>query len=425
LYYSVRIWRAAGVGMPIVFMSSLASSPTTAYDHPLCPARFPTRPDIELLLACCAFETQQSGSSDLQRKLGAVRDWKQLLALAEYHGVIPLLYQTLRRVPEGIPAGTLEDLRLRYEHNARRNLKFTAELIHILDCLDAHGIAAIPYKGPLLAETVYGDLTLREFSDLDVLVRPADVPRAKLALKELGYSPNSSFTPAQERAYLKSGYEIVFDGPAGRNLLEIQFAILPRFYAVDFDLDAFFERAVPASVGGRAVKTLCPEDLLLAVCVHAAKHAWIRLCWLRDIAGVVQSLPLQWDLVDRGATELGIDRVLGTSLLLASRWLGAEVPEWSLRKWLNDREISGLYDQIAQLIPRAEEYSAESLRYFRLMLRLRERTTDKLRFALRLLFTPSVGEWSVVRLPEPLFPLYRVVRFFRLSRRLFSPPAAE
>jgi hypothetical protein len=298
-------------------------------------------------------------------------------------------------------------------------------LIRILDCLDAHGIAAIPYKGPLLAETVYGDLTLREFSDLDVLVRPADVPRAKAALKDLGYSPNSPFTPAQERAYLKSGYEFVFDGPAGRNLLEIQFAILPRFYAVDFDLDALFERAVPASVGGRAVKTLSPEDLLLALCVHAAKHAWIRLCWLRDIAGVIQSLTLQWDVVNRRATELGVDRILGTSLLLASCWLGAEVPELLLHKWLNDREISGLHDQIAQLIPRAEEYSAESLRYFRLMLRLRERTTDKLRFALRLLFTPSVGEWSVVRLPEPLFPLYRVVRFFRLSRRLFSPPAAE
>ena len=425
MYYSVRIWRAADVGTPIVFMSSLTSLPTTASHLPLGPARFPTRPDLELLLACSAVGTQQTSVSDLQRQVGAVRDWQQLLGLAEHHGVIPLVYQTLRRVPDAIPAETLEDLRLRYEHNARRNLKFTAELIRVLDCLDAHGIAAVPYKGPLLAETVCGDITLREFSDLDILVRPADVPRAKAALKDLGYSPNSPFTPAQERAYLKSGYEFVFDGPAGRNLLEIQFAIVPRFYAVDFDLDAFFECAVPASVGGRAVKTLCPEDLLLALCVHAAKHAWIRLCWLRDIAGVVQALPLQWDLVDRGATELGIDRILGTSLVLANRWLEAPVPDSLLDRWRNDHEIADLCNKIAQQIPSTEQLSPESLHYFRLMLRLRERATDKLRFAFRLLFTPSVGEWSVVRLPEPLFPLYRVIRFFRLSRRLFSPPAAE
>jgi hypothetical protein len=425
LYYSVRTWRVAAAGALIVFMSSLASSPTIASDHRLSPARFPTQPGLELLLACSALETQQTSFRDLQRQLGVVRDWQQVLGLAEHHGVIPLVYRTLRRVPDAIPAETLEDLRKRYEHNARRNLKFTAELIRILDCLDACGIPAIPYKGPGLAETAYGDLTLREFSDLDILVRPADVPRAKVALRDLGYSPNSPFTPAQERAYLKSGYEFVFDGPAGRNLLEIQFAILPRFYAVDFDLDAFFERAIPASVGGRAVKSLSPEDLLLVLCAHAAKHAWIRLRWLCDIAEVAQSLPLQWDVVNRRARELGVDRMLGTSLLLASRWLNARVPDSLLKRWRNDHEIADLCNEIARQIPSAEQHSSESLDYFRLMLRLRERATDKLRFALRLLFTPSVGEWSVVRLPEALFWLYRVIRFFRLFLRLFTPPAAQ
>ena len=421
MYYRVHIWRAAFTATSIVFMSSLASSTTTASDHPLGYAAFPTGPDLELLLACCAVGSQQHSLRDVRAQLGAMRDWPQLLRLAEHHGVTPLLYQALRRIQEGIPAETLEELQRRYEHNARRNLKFTAELVRILDCLDLHGVATIPYKGPVLAETVYGDLTLREFSDLDILVRSADVPRVKVALKDLGYSPNSLFTPAEERAYLRSGYEFIFDGPAGRNLLEVQFAIVPRFYAVDFDLEGSFERALPGRVSGRAVKTLCPEDLLLALCVHAAKHAWIRLCWLRDIAGVVQSLPLNWDLVNHSATQLGIDRVLGTSLLLASRWLNAPMPDSVLHRWSNDYEIASLCDEITLQIPLFEQHSPESLEYFRLMLRLRERTSDKLRFAFRLLLTPSVGEWSVVRLPEPLFPLYRVIRFFRLARRLFSP----
>jgi hypothetical protein len=66
----------------------------------------------------------------------------------------------------------------------------------------------------------------------------------------------------------------------------------------------------------------------------------------------------------------------------------------------------------------ADEYSSESLRYFRLMLGLRERARDKLRFLFRLAFTPSIGEWEVVRLPAPLFPLYRIIRLFRLAGRL-------
>jgi hypothetical protein len=69
-------------------------------------------------------------------------------------------------------------LRARFEEIARKNLRFTAELIRILNCLESHGIAAIPFKGPTLAESVYGNLALREFSDLDILVRQSDFPRA-------------------------------------------------------------------------------------------------------------------------------------------------------------------------------------------------------------------------------------------------------
>src|SRR5207248_2341602 len=112
-----------------------------------------------------------------------------------HHNVLPLIYRTTRDLVPAIPAAIMDDLRARYEHNARRNLKFTAELFRILDCLEAHEIPAIPYKGPALAEMVYGNLASREFSDLDVLVRPTDVLRAKAALRDLGYAPNIELSP--------------------------------------------------------------------------------------------------------------------------------------------------------------------------------------------------------------------------------------
>jgi len=404
-------------------MSSLASSPKALSDRQLDSANFGFSPEFELLLVCSAVAKNPESSHALRSRLDTVVDWQQVLPLAEHHGVTPLVYQALRETPGRVPSAVLDDLARRYEHNTRRNLLFTGELIRILDCLDAHGIAAIPYKGPALAETVYGDLGLRELSDLDLLVRSVDVLRAKDALKELGYAPNSQFTAAEERACLESGYEFVFDGPAGRNLLEIQWAILPRFYAVDLNLDGFFERAATADVGGRTVKALSSEDLLLALCVHAAKHAWIRLCWVRDIAGIIQSQSLNWDLVLQRARDSGIERMLGISLLLASRLLGASVPDSLSAKWHDDTEIARLCKQITQHMPNSEEYNTETLHYFRLMLRLRERISDQARFAFRLAFTPSVGEWSVVRLPVPLFPLYRVIRLFRVAGRFLRSGA--
>jgi Uncharacterised nucleotidyltransferase len=400
-------------------MSSLAS-PTAAHaDHRSDSAGFSV--EFRLLLACCSVGKREPSEGNLRELLEGGVHWPEVLRLAEHHSVVPLLYQALCGLSGPVPAPTLDDLRGRYSHNARRNLMFTGELVRILDCLERHSVPAIPYKGPVLAETVYGDLALRYFSDLDVLVLPSDVRRAKTALQALGYTPTSKLSDAEERAYIATGYEYTFDGPVNRNLLEIQWGILPKFYAVDFDSGALFARAVTGSVGGRTVRILSSEDLLLALCVHAAKHAWIRLCWLRDIAGAVESPPLDWNLIEQRARDLGIARILGISLLLAHGLLGADVPDSLRANWQADQQLDALYGEIARHMRTAEEYNAESLQYFRLIFRLRERVSDKFRFAFRLGFTPSRGEWAVVRLPAPLFPLYRVIRIFRLAARLLSP----
>src|SRR5713101_6911844 len=157
-----------------------------------------------------------------------------------------------------------------YEANARQTLWLTRELLRILEHLESDGIAALPFKGPVLAEILYGNVALRQFSDLDVLIREADMPKIKAALVELGYEPGIELMQREERAYLASGYEYTFDSAHGRNLLEVQWQILPRFYSVDFDVDDFFDRAVPVSIGGHSIHTLSGEDLMLVLCVHAA-----------------------------------------------------------------------------------------------------------------------------------------------------------
>jgi len=398
-----------------VFMSSSASTAATSVSSPGL-ARFDFSPEFSLLLMACSLRHDQEPAPHLD--FGTSLDWQRVLRLAEHHNVTPLLYQARRADTGRIPPAILAELQARFEGIARKNLRFTAELIPILNCLESHGIPAIPFKGPMLAESVYGNLALREFSDLDILVRQSDFPGAREAVRDRGYVPGWKLTRPQENAYLRSGYECSFDGPAGPNLLELQWRILPAFYAVDFDFEEFFARATHVSIGDTSVLALSAEDLLLSLVIHAAKHAWIRLCWLRDIAGASQSPSLDWDRVLQHAKKLGIERILYVSLRLCNVLLNAEIPH--SEEFLDDSEVSALTGQIARTMPDSEEYSTESLRYFRLMLRLRERWSDRTKFALRLLFTPSVGEWSLVSLPAPLSPLYRVIRLFRVGGRLLS-----
>jgi len=106
-------------------------------------------------------------------------------------------------------------------------------------------------------------------------------------------------------------------------------------------------------------------------------------------------------------------------MLLTHQLLHADLPESMQGLWRTDSEIERLSGEVQRGLPDAEEYNPESLQYFRLIMRLRERPTDQFRFLYRLAFTSSVSEWKVIRLPAPLFPFYRVIRMFRLGARMF------
>src|SRR5208283_3593418 len=160
-------------------------------------------------------------------------DWSEVLRLAEQHGVLPLAARNLIEHAHGLPPEVERSLQSAYEANLRRSLWFSAELARILQQFERRQVRALPYKGPVLAQSAYGDLGLRSYSDLDFLIAPADFVRAKQALGEIGYRPSTDLTAPVERFFLWTGYERSFDSAAGKNLVELQWALLPHFYGVD------------------------------------------------------------------------------------------------------------------------------------------------------------------------------------------------
>jgi hypothetical protein len=344
--------------------------------------------------------------------------WSVLFDLAEHHGVQPLLYQALSRTQDLVPEADMSHLARLYHTNLHRALLLARALIHVQHHLKQNNIESLPYKGVALAESFYSDIALRQAGDIDLLIRVQDFFRVRDALRDLGYAPQSSFSPPQQRSSLKSGYECIFDGPAGRNLLEVKWRILPRFYAIDFDYDSLFRRAVPVHVAGHAMKTPSPEDLFLILCVHAAKHVWGRLIWLCDVAGIMQRPELNWTWIAAQSKDLGLARMVRVTLLLVNRLLEIDIPPAAESNLSPDDQAGPLAREIEPHIPSMTDYEVESFAYFRLIGRLRERWRDRGRFSARILLTPGPGEWATLRLPQPLFPLYRLVRLARVASRI-------
>ena len=344
--------------------------------------------------------------------------WPALIELADRHAVTFLLHEALCAVEDQVPAHEMHRLQQRYRLNIHKSMFFSRELIRIMECVEALGIEVMPYKGVVLAEALYANTALRQSGDIDLLIHARDLPRIREAVRELGYTPHLSLSSREERAYVESGYECAFDSPLGRNLLELHWALQPRFYAVDIDIDDLIRRSATVHIAGRSIRTLSKQDLLIVLSLHAAKHAWARLIWLCDIARVAAQPDLDWSWIKQQADKFGVRRILYVGLTLANRLLHAHFSADVNAALSQDRVSRELAEEVITGITNGANRDAESLSYFHLMLRLRERPSDQMRFLTRLLFTPGPGEWSAVRLPSALFPLYRVVRLSRLAARV-------
>jgi len=373
--------------------------------------------EFELLLACCG---KGDGELGLAALLRPQLDWGRLLSLADRRRLFPALSAFLQHRP-GVPCSIQSALQARFQAHARRALRFSAELTAVLKKFEDRGIHVLAHKGPALAQLLFGDPAMRQFGDLDFLIHSSDIPRARAALRELGYGPNLHLSARQERAYLQSGYEYVFGCESGEHLLELQWQVLPRFYSVGFDMDAMFSRSLEIKAEGRPVRVLGNDELMLVLCVHAAKHEWAQLSMIRDISALAR-FDLDWKWIEAEARRLGILRILMISVLLARQLLGLELPIIG-RGSSEMRKCEQLAADFQRKLENGEESLPESWRYFLSMMQLREHRRDRMRFLWRLAVTPSVGEWKSLEIPDNYFPLYRAVRVVRLLRRVITRPA--
>ena len=378
-------------------------------------------PEFDLLIGCARLATDVGIADRLRRILRGDLDWSYVRREAIRHGVMPLLYRSLCAIgPEAVPVAILEELRAQFFANARRNLVLTGELLRILDLLEGHGIPAIPLKGPVLAAAIYGDLSLRQFTDLDILVDRRDAVQAREVLIAQGYEPLRRLTPAQVAAHLRYEVHDALIGPRDRVGVELHWAFAPPCCAFALLPREVWGRLCPVVLGGRPVRTLAPADLLLFLCVHGAKHEWERLEWICGVAELLGGPQcLAWPAILLQCHRLGIERALHVGLLLAQDVLDAHLPPSVARVARADPAAQALAQQARDRLFCPESSGSTdvaSLAHFSwFYFRSRERLADRLRYVLRAGTTPLVYP------PLPLhLRLSDIIKWLPLPQKIAS-----
>lgn len=200
----------------------------------------------------------------------------------------------------------------------------TGELL--VDLLEAHDISAIPFKGPTLALWAYGDITRREFGDLDILVRKRDVPAVMELLSDEGLTPRPQLTGAQQAAILR--FDCSHNSVNDKDLwVDVHWDFVSPTASVRFETDNLWNRLASVSLNQRKLKTVSIEDLLLILCLHGFTHFWERLGWISDVAALIEShKEIDWLALLENADRTGNRRILLLGLYLARNLLAAPVP---------------------------------------------------------------------------------------------------
>lgn len=353
----------------------------------------------------------------LRQLLGGALDWDFVLSFAESHGLIPLLYSHLHaRAPEKVPHAVYEKLRERFRRISALNMYLSGELRRLLKLFTAHDIDAIPYKGPALAAQVYGNITLRHFCDLDILVRRRDVLSVMKLLVADGYALYPPLNSVQQSLMLRTQCNLPLTRDANRSIVEIHWRVSARLFSSPLDEKTLWENLHTDTFEGMQVNTLSPEDLLLSLCVHGAKHLWERLSWIADIAQLLEVHPrLNWASLLERARRTGTERMLLLGVYVAHDLLGARLPEQIEGLWRDDPEIASLAQQIYARLFASESDVVGMHGYFMFQLKARPRLRDKLNYC-RYVISPTEEDLTLLSLPAPLSFVYYLIRPLRMLR---------
>ena len=379
--------------------------------------------EAELLICCARVHLNPEITERIQSLSQKRIDWKNLLDIAYRHRVMPLLSWNLRQLcVQTLPTEIMQQLHAYLKQNTRRNLVLSGRLHELLKRLKENQIPALTFKGPTLAENVYGSLALRQFGDLDIVVDKHDAFRARNLLLSLGYRSEFGMNDSQFKVFVKTKNSAPFISDEGEIAVDLHWEMTGKYSLMPFDLNTLAERVIPATLAGKPIDHLCPEDLLLYLCHHGCQHCWEKLEMICSVSELVRSnADMDWERITNLAAQKGCERIVFLGLFLANDLFGAPLPSRLLKIVRTNAKICKLATEIYNgLFSKDRQTLASGLssKFSFFHLNVRERLSEKIRYGLHLTINPTKEEWRLLPLPASLAAIFYMFRPVRLAAGL-------
>lgn len=343
----------------------------------------------QMLLECASPARNDERLADLTRQV----NWTEALRLAVDHGVHGHLAVRLDELGDRYFPQDVKN-RLHQLHSAQllHSLKISRELFRLMDSFARAGIGIITLKGPVLAAQAYSNVSMRSFSDLDLLARQRDIAAASEVMMDEGYEAR---IPLKAIPAGKIPGQYFFQHRDAKLNVEIHTEKTLRYFPRQLPMEKIFKEKTHVVVHGREVAALSAEDSLVLICIHGAKHFWERLMWIADVAGLVaRQQGIDWHMVSAAAEEVGASHMVHAGLQLGGDLFGTVLPDKIAAKVKNDSDASKVAAQVVKWLPQAGTRELPLLQRARFRMHMRGGAFAAPAYLLRLTLSPTEEDWG-------------------------------
>jgi hypothetical protein len=263
-------------------------------------------------------------------------EWSSLLDFLQAHWMIPFVYRKIGTLPqECVPPETVTDeMRQTFLVSCVRSVHMERQVQEIIEAFQEEGVRVLVLRGPALAFSLYEDPAMRPSGDLDLLVIPEHVVRARDILESLGYTCLARrFETARD--FFREECFVHQENPENKfpvDLHWVHWELHPFFKGSEkVDIEDLFERAWKVETPTLAFETLHPVDYLIHSAIHLIMihKNEMRLSWIYDTALLAQYLqaPDDWETLQERCVAWRARLPLEHCLKMAQVWTGLELPE--------------------------------------------------------------------------------------------------
>ncbi len=269
---------------------------------------------------------------EMNELIAQIDDWEKAVRLIIARQAGPFLYNKLPLLSNKslVPQSAIEALRQSHLKTLSRNMVLAAHFGQVATAFYNENIPVIAMKGIYLSDWLYKDLSFRQSSDIDLLVKAEDGERALEVMRRLGYHSEElelppdiiqTLMPVHYPAMIRNGVAV-----------EIHTRLHSSLSDYEVDIENLWDESVEIQTHGVMTRVFRLEHLLITLIQHLDKHfsnSKFQFTGFYDISNLLDLYGAAMDVsyIQSTAEAWKLKSMVEDYCTLAHRYFKVSVPE--------------------------------------------------------------------------------------------------